>query len=50
MSRPSSLTETHIDSRSDVLRAYARYAVIIAIFSIANITAVKERLAEEPFT
>ena len=32
------------------MRAYAPYAVIIAIFSIANITAVKEFLAEEPWT
>ena len=31
-------------------KAYAPYAVIIAIFSIANITAVKEFLAEKPFT
>jgi lactate permease len=38
------------DSRSDVLKAYAPYLVIIAIFSITNITAVKEFLAEEPFT
>jgi len=38
------------DTRSDVVKAYAPYAVIIAIFSIANITAVKEFLAEEPFT
>ena len=32
--------------RSDVAKAYAPYTVIIAIFSIANITAVKEFLAE----
>ncbi len=38
------------DSRADVARAYAPYAVIIAIFSITNITAVKEFLAEEPWT
>ncbi|WP_027863123.1 L-lactate permease [Marmoricola sp. URHB0036] len=38
------------DSRADVVRAYAPYAVIIAIFSIANITAVKEALAKEPWT
>ena len=42
--RPSS------DSRIDVMRAYAPYAVIIAVFSIANIPAVKEFLAEPPFT
>ena len=38
------------DSRADVARAYAPYLVIIAIFSITNITAVKEFLAEEPWT
>ena len=31
-------------------KAYAPYVVIIAIFSITNITAVKEFLAEEPWT
>ena len=38
------------DSSADVAKAYAPYAVIIAIFAIANITAVKEFLAEKPFT
>jgi lactate permease len=38
------------DSRADVARAYAPYAVIIAIFSIANINAVKDALAKEPWT
>ena len=38
------------DSRADVARAYAPYLVIIAIFSIMNITAVKELFAKEPFT
>ena len=40
----------HVDSRADVARAYAPYLVIIAIFSVTNITAVKERLADEPWT
>jgi lactate permease len=40
----------HVDTRADVARAYAPYAVIIAILSIANINAVKEQLAEEPWT
>ena len=31
-------------------KAYAPYLVIIAIFSIANIPAVKEALAQEPWT
>jgi lactate permease len=39
-----------VDSRADVIKAYAPYAVIIAIFSIVNITAVKEFLAKEPWT
>ena len=38
------------DSGAEVARAYAPYLVIIAIFSITNITAVKEVLAEEPLT
>ncbi len=39
-----------IDNRGDVLRAYAPYLVIIVIFSIANIPAVVDFLAKEPFT
>ncbi|GAA1136752.1 L-lactate permease [Nocardioides aquiterrae] len=39
-----------VDTRSEVVKAYAPYAVIIAIFSITNITAVKAALAEEPWT
>ena len=42
--------DTVHDSRSDVVKAYAPYLVIIAIFSITNISAVKEFLAEKPFT
>ncbi len=38
------------DSRSEVVKAYAPYGVIIAIFSIVNIPAIKEYFAEEPFT
>jgi lactate permease len=38
------------DSGAEVAKAYAPYAVIIAIFSITNIPAVKEFLAEKPFT
>jgi lactate permease len=40
----------HVDTRGDVARAYAPYLVIIAIFAITNITAVKEQLAKEPWT
>lgn len=38
------------DTRGEVAKAYAPYAVIIAIFSIANIGAVKDSLAEKPWT
>ncbi|KRF07475.1 lactate permease [Nocardioides sp. Soil777] len=38
------------DSRGEVVKAYAPYGVIIAIFSIVNIPAIKEYFAEEPFT
>jgi lactate permease len=38
------------DSGAEVAKAYAPYVIIIAIFSITNITAVKEFLAKEPFT
>jgi lactate permease len=41
---------SHQDTGADVARAYAPYLVIIAIFSITNITAVKEQLAKEPWT
>ena len=43
-------TRPQVDTRGDVIRAYAPYAVIIVIFSITNITAVKEALAKEPWT
>jgi lactate permease len=39
-----------VDNRGDVLRAYAPYLVIIAIFSITNIPAVVDYLAKEPWT
>jgi lactate permease len=38
------------DSGAEVARAYAPYLIIIAIFSIANIGAVKSALAESPWT
>jgi lactate permease len=38
------------DSPAEVFKAYAPYLVIIAIFSIVQIPAIKEGLAEEPFT
>jgi lactate permease len=42
--------EAVTDSRSDVVKAYAPYLIIIVIFSIANISGVKAFLAEEPWT
>jgi lactate permease len=38
------------DSGVDVARAYAPYLIIIAIFSIANIGAVKSALAKQPWS
>jgi lactate permease len=38
------------DSGAEVAKAYAPYLVIIVIFSIVNITAVKEFLSKKPFT
>jgi lactate permease len=38
------------DSKAEVVKAYAPYGVIIAIFSVINIPAVKEFFAQEPFT
>ncbi len=37
------------DSQAEVAKAYAPYLVIIAIFSIVQIPAIKDALAEEPF-
>jgi lactate permease len=42
--------DTKKDSAGDVVRAYAPYAIIIAVFSIAQIPAVKDALAESPWT
>jgi len=42
--------DTTKDSRADVVKAYAPYAIIIAVFSIAQIPAVKDWLAESPWT
>jgi lactate permease len=37
------------DSRADIARAYAPYLIIVAIFSIANITTIKDALAKAPW-
>jgi lactate permease len=48
---PAELTDdrTHPDSRSVVLRAYAPYAIIIAVFVICQISAVKKLLEKATF-
>jgi lactate permease len=38
------------DAPAEVAKAYAPYLIIIAIFSVANLSSVKARLGEEPFT
>ena len=42
--------DTVKDSPGDVVRAYSPYLIIIAIFSIAQIPAIKDWLAESPWT
>jgi lactate permease len=42
--------DTRKDSTGDVLRAYAPYLIIIAVLSIAQIPAIKNKLAESPWT
>jgi lactate permease len=42
--------DTQKDPPGDVVRAYTPYMVIIAIFSIVQIPAVKDALAESPWT
>ena len=39
-----------VDSGSEIAKAYAPYAIIIAIFSITSLPAVKALLAKEPWT
>jgi lactate permease len=43
-------SDQHPDSTADVLKAYAPYVIIIAVFGIAQIAVIKDALAEEPFT
>jgi lactate permease len=51
MEREVALREdTHRDSTADVIRAYAPYVIVIIVFSIAQIPAVKDALAESPWT
>jgi lactate permease len=43
-------TAVRRDTPAEVARAYAPYLIIIAIFSIANISSVKAALAKKPWT
>ncbi|HEX5201753.1 MAG TPA: L-lactate permease [Actinoplanes sp.] len=47
---PSGASIDQRDSAAEIARAYAPYLIIIAIFSIASIGAVKDALAKEPWT
>jgi lactate permease len=42
--------DTKKDPPSDVIKAYAPYLIIIAVFSIAQIAAIKDWMAESPWT
>jgi lactate permease len=42
--------DTQKDPPSEILRAYSPYLIIIAIFSIVQIPAIKDALAETPWT
>jgi lactate permease len=42
--------DTKKDPASDVIKAYAPYLIIIAVFAIAQISAIKDALAESPWT
>ncbi len=42
--------DTKKDPPSDVFKAYAPYLIIIAVFSIAQIAAIKDWMAESPWT
>jgi lactate permease len=50
VARPARGAETAHDSAGDILRAYAPYLVILAVFSIAQLPAVKRALAGSPWT
>jgi lactate permease len=43
-------SDDHKDTRADILKAYSPYVIIIVVFAIAQIGAVKDALAKEPFT
>jgi lactate permease len=45
-----SMRDDGVDAPADVARAYAPYAIIIALFAIANIGPIKTGLTEKPWT
>jgi lactate permease len=48
--RPITHTDDRTDSRADVVKAYAPYAIIIAVFVVCQIGAVKKLLDKATFT
>jgi lactate permease len=42
--------DTQKDPPADVVRAYAPYLIVIAVLSVAQIPAIKDKLAEKPWT
>jgi lactate permease len=50
VAQPARGEETARDSRRDILRAYAPYLVILAVFATAQLPAVKSALAGSPWT
>ncbi len=48
--RPLTGSDTRTDSRADVVRAYAPYAIIIAVFVVCQISAVKKLLDKATFS
>ena len=50
VAQPARGEETAHDSARDILRAYSPYLVILAVFSLAQLPAVKSALAGSPWT
>jgi lactate permease len=50
VAQPAGDAETAHDSPRDILRAYAPYLVILAVFSLAQLPALKRALAGSPWT
>src|SRR4051812_49063869 len=50
IAEPAHHEETAHDTPRDILRAYAPYLVILAVFSLAQLPAIKRALAGSPWT